>query len=189
MSDRDALEQEFGTGVVGRYAAVAAEDARQRLAARHYLRAAFSAAHYVVLTGDRAWSDEDHERMAGALLEDVSAGLHARDDLIAAWRAAYYVMLTRQRPWPPAELERLARTVETTLRGTGEWDSVSFAGRAADFFLLGGEPFWGKEELPRMLATVRQDFGLAITNRDEVMAADRLALYRVLLDSLDSWLY
>jgi hypothetical protein len=96
-------------------------------------------------------------------------------------------MLTGQRPWPETERDRLASTVETTLAGIHGWDSVSFAGRAIDFTLLGGRAFWNREELAQMLAAVREDFGSSLKNRDELKAADRLALYRLLVDSLPAW--
>jgi hypothetical protein len=187
MSDEDALEREFGTGVVERFATVAAEDVAHHLAERRYLRASVSAAHYVVLTDSKAWPDEDQRRLAEVLLEEVGHSLEARDDLIAAWRASYYVMLTGQRPWTETERDRLASTVETTLAGIRGWDSVSFAGRAIDFMLLGGRPFWNRDELAQMLAAVREDFGSSLKNRDELKAADRLALYRLLVDSLPGW--
>jgi hypothetical protein len=73
--------------------------------------------------------------------------------------------------------------VEVSLGGTRSWDHPSYAGRVADYVLLGGWPFWTRKELALMLAGLREDFGAALRSQDPTMIADRLARFRVLAET------
>ena len=107
----------FGDEVVGKFAAVAAANANHHLASRDLLGAAFSAAHFVRLSGRRSWSDEDQERMSQELRQSVTLNLQAGDAVSAAARAASYQMLTDEAPpVGEAEIEELRKSI-TALPG------------------------------------------------------------------------
>src|SRR5205823_9587398 len=83
------IGRRFGDRTVDKYARASAADVRQQLVAGRYLRASFSAAHYVVLAGKAAWTPEEQDRMSAALREETQLRLDANDETTAAWRAAY----------------------------------------------------------------------------------------------------
>jgi hypothetical protein len=178
------LGEEFGEAIVRDLALASAEDARRRLAEGHLLRAAFSAAHHVQLTGDRPWPEEDQRRMCAALAEEARRLLASGDGATAARRASYLRMLGCGDPWSEDERSRL-REAARPPQGLRAWAKAWFAGQAADWHLLSGETFWDRAQLEAMLAAVREDFALRLREGDKVMAADRLALYRVLAESLE----
>jgi len=177
------IGRQFGHLTLDKYARAAAADARRQLADGRYLRAAYSAALHVALTGKTAWPEEDQAKMAGALREETRLRLEAGDAPTAALRAAYDRMLTGEQPWSPEVFFQLRQAVQpgTVLADTGRRTFV--AAEAADYVLLGGAPFWTPEELDQMLASVRADFDLHARKGDEVMAADRLVVFKLLLDS------
>ena len=63
---RARVDETFVEGALERVTQVARSDIEHRLANHEPLDAGFSAAHYLVLTGDRCWSDDDHDRILGA---------------------------------------------------------------------------------------------------------------------------
>jgi hypothetical protein len=145
-----------------------------------------SAAPYVFLTGKLAWADDEQARMAGALQEEVERGLANGDDLTAAWRASYLYLLTEGRPWRADHSQRLLDAIQLTLGGARSWDHPSYAGRVADYVMLGGQPYWTAEQLDLMLFALREDFGTSLKNQDATMTADRLARYRILAETRES---
>ena len=177
------IGRQFGDRTLDKYARAAAADARRQLADGRYLRAAYSAALHVALTGKTAWSAEDQAKMSAALREEAQLRLEAGDYPTAALRAAYDRMLTSEQPWSPEVFFRLRQAAQpgAVLAGTGR--RIFVAAEAADYLLLGGAPFWTPEELDQMLASVREDFNLHARKGDDVMAADRLAVFKLLLDS------
>jgi hypothetical protein len=177
------LTELFGEANLKMLGLAAAEDAKAHLAAGHPLRAAFSAAHHVVIARQRAWSDADQARMTEALEDEIASRLRAADDTTAAWRAGYRVMLTGTVPWSDPELARLIQAV-TPRPDLRPWKRLWFAGQAADYHLLTGGVFWDEGQLALMLTAVRDDFGLRLRNGDKLMAADRVVLYMVLGKSL-----
>jgi hypothetical protein len=174
----------FGDANLKTLALATSEDAKAHLAAGRPLRAAFSAAHFVHLTGQRTWSQDEHQLMGEALLDEVRSRLKAGDDTTAAWRAGYLRMLTGAMPWGDSDLGRLTRAV-TPRRELRPWGKVWFAGQAADYYLLSGETFWNRDELSLMLKTVRDDFAVRLRSGDKLMAADRVVLYIVLGSSME----
>ena len=179
------LDELFGEGTLKTLALATAEDAKAHLAAGHPLRAAFSAAHCIQISGQRGWSDAEHERMAAALKEDVQARLKSADDTTAAWRAGYLSMLTGDSPWPDADRARLARGVSPK-ESFRPWQRVWFAGQAADYYLLTGETFWTDADLRIMLDAVRDDFVVRLRGGDKLMAADRVVLYKLLASTKEA---
>jgi hypothetical protein len=180
------LDQEFGEGAVAHFATPAAAEAIAHIATGRHLRAAISAAPYVFLTAKPAWSDADQQRMADVLQEEVERGIANGDYLTAAWRAPYVYLLTGNRPWRADDAQRLLDAVSLTLGGAQSWDHPSYAGRVADYLILGGRPFWTPEQLDLMLAALREDFGTSLKNQDATMIADRLARFRILAETRDS---
>ena len=175
----------FGEANLKTLALATSEDARAHLEEGRPLRAAFSAAHFVKLTGRRAWTIEQHQELAGALYDEVMGRLKAGDDTAAAWRAGYLRLLTGDLPWSDSNLSRLIRAV-TPKRDLRPWKRVWFAGQAADYRLLSGETFWDASQLDQMLQAVREDFAIRLRNGDRLMAADRVVLYMVLSESRGS---
>jgi len=176
------IGRRFGDRTVDKYARSAAADVRQQLEAGRYLRASFSAAHYVVLSGKTAWSAEEQERMSAALREETQLRLDADDEATAAWRAAYDRMLTGEQIWPEATLFRLRNAVVPGKVQADTGRRLLVAGEAADYLLLGGFPFWDQLELEQMLAAITEDFNVCARRGDDVMAADRLVVYKLLAE-------
>src|SRR5690349_7643246 len=106
-----AAREIFGDEVVSKYAAVAASNANRHLASGDLLAAAFSAAHFVRLTGRQSWAEADQERMANELRESVGLQAQAGDGVTASARAASYHMLTEELPWSEEELEGLRKNL------------------------------------------------------------------------------
>ena len=177
------IEKEFGEGAIARFANPAAVEADVHLAASRYLRAALSAAPYVFLAGKLAWPDTSQQHMADALYEEVERALESGDDLTAAWRASYLYLLTGRLPWRADDLGLMLEAVSLTLKGAQSWGHPSYAGRVADYIILGGKPFWTPEQLDLMLAALREDFGASLRSQDRTLTADRLARFRILAES------
>jgi hypothetical protein len=104
------LAELFGEGTKT-LAIATAEDAKHHLAAGHPLRAAFSAAHHVEISGQRSWTDAEQRLMADALVQEVRSRLKAGDHTAAAWRAGYLRTLTGRSPWSERDRTRMAAAV------------------------------------------------------------------------------
>ena len=178
------IGHQFGDRTVDKYARAAAADVRQQLEAGRYLRASFSAAHYVALSGKTAWPPDDQERMALALREETELRLEANDEATAAWRAGYYRLLTGEDVSPRELLARLRNAVRPGKVQADTGRRLFVAGEAADFLLLGGFPFWDRAELQQMLDAIAEDFKVCARQGDEVMAADRLMVYKLLAEGI-----
>ena len=176
------IGRRFGERTVDKYARAAAADVKQQLEAGRYLRASFSAAHYVVLSGKTAWTSEEQERMSAALREETELRLAANDEATAAWRAAYDRMLTSEQAWSEAVLFRLRNAVAPGKVQADAGRRLFVAAEAADYLLLGGFPFWDQSELDHMLAAITEDFNVCARRGDDIMAADRLVVYKLLAE-------
>jgi hypothetical protein len=165
------LNELFGEGTLKTLALATAEDAKSHLAAGHPLRAAFSAAHCIQISGQQSWGDDEHgawrrlsKRMSGAL----SRGHDRR--LARGLQHAH-----RSSAWSDAG--RLARRRR---RASG----LDASGSRTDLNYYPGETFWTDAELRLMLEAVRDDFVVRLRGGDKLMAADRVVLYKVLAGTL-----
>ncbi len=182
----EAVRQVFGDEVVGKYASAAVAEAMRHIQANDFLAAAFSAAHAVRLTARTAWTDGDQERMAAELANEVALGLQAGHDTEAAERAASLQMLTGEAPWSDEEAERMRTAVGQVSGSRHIYASVSVADRLADYLVLGGQMFWTEEEFREMRTAVINDYEACLERGDEVLAADRLAIFDVIESSFEA---
>ena len=186
MAYGEAARQVFGAAVVTKYASAAASDAQHYVTSNDFLAAAFSAAHFVRLTGSKDWSDEDQERMSTQLIEEVRLGLQSGHDAGAASRAASLQMLTGDSPWTEEEMERLRKALSDIPAQSHVYASVSVADQMADYLLLGGPLFWSADEFHEMRTAVIVDFEHCVSRGADVLAADRLAIFDVLEAALET---
>ena len=176
----------FGDDVVSKFAAVAAADANHHLASRDFLGAAFSAAHFVRLTGRQSWAEEDHTRMSGELQQSVTLLRQADDAAGAASRAATYQMLTGENPWSESETEGLRDALKALPGQRHVFSSMSVAEHLAQYLLLGGPIFWTEDEFHEMRKAAIMDFEACVQRGDEALAADRLAIIDVIEANLEA---
>jgi hypothetical protein len=186
MAYGEAARQVFGDVVVTKFAAAAASDTQQFLASSDYLAAAFSAAHFVRLTGRKDWTAEDEQRMAADLTEEAKLGLQAGHDAGAAGRAASLQMLTGESPWTEEEMERLRKALGEVPAESHAYASVAVADQMADYLILGGPLFWSADEFHEMRTAVIVDFEHCVRQGADVLAADRLAIFDVLEAGLEA---
>ncbi len=186
MASGDAARQVFGEEVLRKYTSAAADDVTHHLSADDVLAATYSAAHYNRLTGKPSWTAVEHERMVSELKDEVQLGLDAGHDAEAAERAAAYEMLTGEAPWPDDQLERMRAALRNAPNGRNVYASVGTADQLADYVLLGGEPFWDEDEFHEMRTAVIADFKACVEAGDDVLAADRLAVFDVLEASFEA---
>jgi hypothetical protein len=181
-----AARQVFGDETVSKFASAAASDANRRLALMDFLAAAFSAAHFVRLTGGPNWTSDKQERMAAELREEVRSALEAGNDVNAGRRAASHRMLTDESPWTEAEMERLRAALRELPGQTHVYKSVAVADQMADYLLLGGPVFWSEDEFHEMRTAVITDFAACVEKGEDILAADRLAVFDVIEANLEA---
>jgi hypothetical protein len=176
----------FGDEVVSKFASVAAANTNHHLASSDFLGAAFSAAHFVRLTGRQSWADDDQERMSGELKQSVTSQQQANDSAGAASRAASYQMLTGEIPWTESETEEMRSALKILPGERHVFSSVSVAERLAHYLLIGGPIFWTEDEFHEMRKAVITDFEACVQRGDEALAADRLAIFDVIEGNLEA---
>jgi hypothetical protein len=182
----EGARQVFGNETVSKFASAAASDANRHLALMDFLAAAFSAAHFVRLTGGPNWSSEKQERMAVELRGAVRSELEAGHDASAGLRAASHQMLTGENPWTDEELERLRVALRDLPGETHVYNLVSVADQIADYLLLGGPIFWTEGEFHEMRTAVIADFQKCVEGGQDILAADRLAIFDVIEANLEA---
>ncbi len=182
-----AARQVFGDAIVNKFASAAAADANRHLVSMDFLAAAFSAAHFVRLMGQTAWSSEDQERMLSGLVTEVRLALGAGHDEVAASRAASHQMLTTENPWTWEETEGARKALSSIPDENDPYVSVVVAAQIADYLLLGGPIFWSETEFHDMRSALIADFEDTSGRGDDVLAANRLAIFDVLEASLETF--
>ena len=181
-----AVRGVFGDEIVSKFASAAAADANHHLASMDFLGAAFSAAHFVRLTGRQSWAEEDQERMSGELRQGVTLHLQADDAAGAASRAALLQMLTEETPWTGSELEDLRKALQDLPGQTHVFTSMVVAEQISHYLLLGGPILWTEDEFHEMRTAVISDFEACVQRGDDALAAARLATFDVLEANLEA---
>lgn len=186
MAHGEPARQLFGTELVARLAAAAAQDAAEHIGTGEYVAASFSAAHHVRLTGERPWGDEAQEQMASLLHAEIEEDLREDRDESAASRAATYQMLTDTVPWSAGEIERMHTVLKQIPETPGAYGELVIVDQMADYLVLGGEVFWTEDEYQEMRRTAIVDFQHRMDANEEALAADRLAFIDVLQEGIEA---
>jgi hypothetical protein len=165
------------------YEAVAGEINRS-LEGGRVLRAAFWAARYVVLTGQKFWPAEQEEAMVNALREQARERLAVYDDRGAVLPAAFHRMLTSSNPWLPSEEMRLVTAKAKEIEVVRSWRRATTAQIAVEYLLIAERTMWDAGQQDEMIAALADDFLVHFQRTDYLGAAELMTLYRLLSEGL-----